>query len=318
MGRRDRLLLRATHPRWCQRRFGLGRLLGGGCDACCMNDIRISNQATDGRGPAHARGRARARPRGRRAGGGLGRPGPVVGSLDDVIRPRQQRRWDREAERVGGLEIDDELELGWLLDGKIGRVGPFRILSAYIAAVSLDDPVKETLDPPRGIAASVGIIGQILAVLRCTLYADPVETVTVRTANVPLPFRCHSVSQTDLFRPFASTSTMRQTSDKSGKGRIFGGDPGGIRTRDLDLERVASWARLDDGVSQRSIPGVQCGVIRRGSRRARSGTGRGREQEEDRDEDDHQGGRVDGVEVRRPRVTGLRACSAPGGRATLH
>ena len=31
-----------------------------------------------------------------------------------------------------------------------------------------------------------------------------------------------------------------------------GGDPGGIRTRDLDLERVASWARLDDGVSDRS------------------------------------------------------------------
>jgi hypothetical protein len=29
------------------------------------------------------------------------------------------------------------------------------------------------------------------------------------------------------------------------------GDPGGIRTRDLDLERVASWARLDDGVSDR-------------------------------------------------------------------
>ena len=28
----------------------------------------------------------------------------------------------------------------------------------------------------------------------------------------------------------------------------FGGDPGGIRTRDLDLERVASLARLDDGV----------------------------------------------------------------------
>ena len=28
-----------------------------------------------------------------------------------------------------------------------------------------------------------------------------------------------------------------------------GGDPGGIRTRDLDLERVASLARLDDGVA---------------------------------------------------------------------
>src|SRR5712691_6393089 len=35
----------------------------------------------------------------------------------------------------------------------------------------------------------------------------------------------------------------------------YGGDPGGIRTRDLDLERVASWARLDDGVSRLSIPG---------------------------------------------------------------
>ena len=33
-----------------------------------------------------------------------------------------------------------------------------------------------------------------------------------------------------------------------------GGDPGGIRTRDLDLERVASWARLDDGVGEPSIP----------------------------------------------------------------
>ena len=29
---------------------------------------------------------------------------------------------------------------------------------------------------------------------------------------------------------------------------ILSGDPGGIRTRDLDLERVASLARLDDGV----------------------------------------------------------------------
>jgi hypothetical protein len=36
--------------------------------------------------------------------------------------------------------------------------------------------------------------------------------------------------------------------------RDLGGDPGGIRTRDLNLERVASWARLDDGVSERSIP----------------------------------------------------------------
>jgi hypothetical protein len=47
------------------------------------------------------------------------------------------------------------------------------------------------------------------------------------------------------------------------------GDPGGIRTRDLDLERVASWARLDDGVSpfarrQRSR------ILPRGSKPARA------------------------------------------------
>jgi hypothetical protein len=43
--------------------------------------------------------------------------------LDDVVRPRQQRRRDREAERLRGLEVDDQLELRWLLDGEIGRFG---------------------------------------------------------------------------------------------------------------------------------------------------------------------------------------------------
>jgi hypothetical protein len=189
MGRRDRLLLRATHPRWCQRRFGLGRLLGEGAARVCMNDIRISNQATDGRGPGHARGRARARPRGRRAGGGLGRPGPLVGSLDDVIRRASS---DGGIVRPSALAVLRSMMSSNLVGCSMGRsagLAPFRLLSAYIAAVSLDDPVKETLDPPRRIEASFGIIGQILTVLRCTLYADPLETVTVRTAHV-LPFRC--------------------------------------------------------------------------------------------------------------------------------
>src|SRR5512134_3522916 len=40
--------------------------------------------------------------------------------FDDLIRPRQQRRRDREAKGLGGLEIDHELELGGLLDRQIG------------------------------------------------------------------------------------------------------------------------------------------------------------------------------------------------------
>src|SRR5262249_36278637 len=50
-------------------------------------------------------------------------------SLNDPVRPRQERGLEREAERLGGLEVDDELELGRLLHGKIGRFGPRRILS---------------------------------------------------------------------------------------------------------------------------------------------------------------------------------------------
>src|SRR5262245_51442455 len=55
------------------------------------------------------------------------RPGPRAGemagagrSFDHLIRPRQQRRRDREAEGLGGLDVDDELELGGLLDWEIG------------------------------------------------------------------------------------------------------------------------------------------------------------------------------------------------------
>jgi hypothetical protein len=36
-------------------------------------------------------------------------------SLDDLVRPQQQRLRDRQAEGLGGLEVDDQLELGRLL-----------------------------------------------------------------------------------------------------------------------------------------------------------------------------------------------------------
>src|SRR5262249_5992621 len=43
--------------------------------------------------------------------------------FDDLIRPQQQRRWDREAKGLGGLEVDDQFELRRLLDGEVGRLG---------------------------------------------------------------------------------------------------------------------------------------------------------------------------------------------------
>jgi len=42
--------------------------------------------------------------------------------IDHLIRPQQQRRRDRQAERLGGLEVDDEFEFRWLLYRKISRL----------------------------------------------------------------------------------------------------------------------------------------------------------------------------------------------------
>ena len=39
--------------------------------------------------------------------------------MDHLVRPRQHRRRDRQPEGLGGLEVDDQLELGRLLDGQI-------------------------------------------------------------------------------------------------------------------------------------------------------------------------------------------------------
>src|SRR3989442_8374367 len=52
------------------------------------------------------------------------RRGDASRLLNDLVRPPQQRRWDRQPERPGGLEIDDQLELRRLLDGQIGWLGP--------------------------------------------------------------------------------------------------------------------------------------------------------------------------------------------------
>src|SRR5215469_10553492 len=52
-----------------------------------------------------------------------------IRSLDHFIRPRQQRRRDRQAKRLGGLEVDDQLEGRRLLDRQIGGLGALEDLS---------------------------------------------------------------------------------------------------------------------------------------------------------------------------------------------
>ncbi len=43
-------------------------------------------------------------------------------SFDHLIGAGEKGGWDREAERVGGLEVDDQLELSRPLNGQLGRL----------------------------------------------------------------------------------------------------------------------------------------------------------------------------------------------------
>ena len=54
--------------------------------------------------------------------------------LDDLIRLEQEPRGERQAERLGGLEINDQLELYRLFHREVGGFAPFSILSTKAAA----------------------------------------------------------------------------------------------------------------------------------------------------------------------------------------
>ena len=49
-------------------------------------------------------------------------------SLDHFVRSRQHVRRNRQADLLGGFEIDDELELRRLLHGQVGGLGAFQNL----------------------------------------------------------------------------------------------------------------------------------------------------------------------------------------------
>src|SRR5260370_20443343 len=68
-----------------------------------------------------------------------------VPSLDHLIGGGQQRFWDSKAERLGGLQVDDELELGWPHDRQVGRFLAFEDAAGIDADLAKlirdDDPV---------------------------------------------------------------------------------------------------------------------------------------------------------------------------------
>jgi hypothetical protein len=57
------------------------------------------------------------------------------GLLDPLVSASKQRRWQFEAERLGGDQVHDEVELGRLLDRNVGRFGPAQDLVDKVASV---------------------------------------------------------------------------------------------------------------------------------------------------------------------------------------
>ena len=66
------------------------------------------------------------------AGGGSARPSrhvrlPMVCPVrlsDHLVRPEEEQRRDGEAERLGGLQVEHQLEFGGLLDRQAPRLRP--------------------------------------------------------------------------------------------------------------------------------------------------------------------------------------------------
>ena len=47
------------------------------------------------------------------------RPGSLATSLDHLVGARDERRWKHYPQGARGFEVDDQLELGGLLDGEV-------------------------------------------------------------------------------------------------------------------------------------------------------------------------------------------------------
>src|SRR5207302_9257716 len=77
--------------------------------------------------------------RGTRVAQSSRRPAEVstrAASFDDLVRADEDRWRHSEAECLGGLEIDDQLERGRLLDRQIGRLGAVQDLSGVNSSLA--------------------------------------------------------------------------------------------------------------------------------------------------------------------------------------
>ena len=73
-------------------------------------------------------------------------PSGFLRSLNHPVRPRQYIRRDCQADLLGGLEIDDELEFRWLLHREIGGLCAFKdfVNISSRATIQVYGPTRRT------------------------------------------------------------------------------------------------------------------------------------------------------------------------------
>src|SRR5437762_1592802 len=71
---------------------------------------------------------------------------PALALLDDLVGAVEQRGRHGEAERAGGFQVDDQLELGRLLHRQIGRLGAVQDLCDVDSELPVHDRQMMILD----------------------------------------------------------------------------------------------------------------------------------------------------------------------------
>src|SRR6266436_4822197 len=119
--------------------------------------------------------------------------GPSTPSLDHLVGALLEKPGHVEAKRLGGLKIDDQLELCWLLHWEIGGVGAFERLAdinAYLA-ISLREAgcVTHQATGSRILAPRVDR-GHCVAGGQGDNLVAPIEVIPILAHNQRIDPRC--------------------------------------------------------------------------------------------------------------------------------
>src|SRR5215472_12498480 len=78
----------------------------------------------------------------------------IASLLDQLVGTAEQSRWDFEAKSRRGPKIDDQLEMGWLLDRQVGWFGALQDF------VNVDCSLAKKVDISRRVGHQPAFLGE--------------------------------------------------------------------------------------------------------------------------------------------------------------